>query len=1230
MSSFNIDSPIKELGILLGIFTENSDGTLAFNSSWFNDPMSYVQSTFGSNPATLFNLLDACLPTTYYGDSNGFWHQIASGDGISSASFYVVTPPVGSNVIGFGIQCTLFTEDLVMEFKAYMPMIQATASGCSFVLGSTANPVNLSVKVSNMANGFTLSFATNNMTFESFEYIIFISQSGGAPSITSNIYVDGISTTTTFSPTAADFISGIVNHLLTMEDVKSFLASRLIGNCTVGNLLAALQLLQLPAAGSGGTTGNYTINSNFNTILTTPPITYLRQVFDSLLEQDIVSMPIGLGTFSIVKSSNINGSKYGFNFQFPDIELFGAPNSQNPTIVLQLGSWVAGETTNTSWLGRTIPGYKSRPGINIYLLEDNGSGFQLSPSFEAVSIGVDILPSASLSTQGIINFTNFSLGFVQIRCMIQSPSLLDSNWQTGVCILFGDVGIPLGQTLNNTTGSSNPVAQNLLASRGGNQSTGTSGDAVNPSFSVSLSTAQTNNGYFAPAIQLYDEAYNLSNQVWLPVQRSFGPLQCDSIGVNWNNTTGNLVLLFNGSVALPSFTVRLIGLQVQIPISNAGSVANYTLDLDGLDLHLKSGTTEIKAALNKTVNGTTISYEGQALIKVGRFLISAQGAYTTLSGQPSLFIFACLNTPLGGPPVFFVEGLAAGFGYNRDLILPEVDQVDQFPLIAGMSATSLNPITESTSLNQAMGVMGDWVPPSVGKYWLAAGLTFSSFKTIETRALFALKLGQSPQFSLTGISVFQLPKQPAGTVYANVEIGFVAVFNPEEGYFSAIAQITSRSYLFSQNCRLTGGIAFKTWYNGPHKGDFVLSVGGYHPAFSKPDYYPSVPRLGFQWPISQQIQISGGCYFALTPSCAMAGGWLNASYSDNVLGGELSASFNVNTDILIRWKPFNFLAHFGISINAAFSYDVAWWTVTKRAQIGADLEMWGPPVGGKFKVKYSVVSITIDFGAPISSLPSTVDWSTFQSSLPAAANIISAAPGKGLISTANDSSGNEIWTVSNADFEFRIESAIPISQCTLSGSGVNSVQYSGSGINIRPMGAQGINSTLSVSISNASGTMNWNQWQVINNTAALPEALWGVPLSDNNQPGPSANLVSGLFTGLSTIKPVPNAMTGAIECSYSNFLIPVFSGVNPGLLPLSATEEPYQTAIATDTKSTDIIATTITTQQVVNQRNQVFNMLNSFGVGVTTNEALTHFATDINTIFQVNPMIGEPGSQLAA
>ena len=73
-------------------------------------------------------------------------------------------------------------------------------------------------------------------------------------------------------------------------------------------------------------------------------------------------------------------------------------------------------------------------------------------------------------------------------------------------------------------------------------------------------------------------------------------------------------------------------------------------------------------------------YNGVALLKMQELSLSAIGSYAYVNGKPSLFIYAALNYPLGGPPFFFVTGVSMGFGYNRALKMPSVSKVLEFPV----------------------------------------------------------------------------------------------------------------------------------------------------------------------------------------------------------------------------------------------------------------------------------------------------------------------------------------------------------------------------------------------------------------------------------------------------------------------------------------------------------------------------------------------------------------------
>ena len=237
------------------------------------------------------------------------------------------------------------------------------------------------------------------------------------------------------------------------------------------------------------------------------------------------------------------------------------------------------------------------------------------------------------------------------------------------------------------------------------------------------------------------------------------------------------------------------------------------------------------------------------------------------SDPPSMFAFVFVDVPIGGPPAFFVTGLGGGFGVNRSLELPPIDKVEKFPLVAAASK-STNPFGPDPKIPDFIQGMGDAVRVAIGQNWIAAGVRFTSFKILDSYALLTVAFGTRFQVGLLGLSTVKVPPLAPEPV-AEAHLALRAVYDPGEGIVSVAALLTPDSYILSKDCRLTGGFAFYAWFGGDNEGDFVVSLGGYHPAFDRPSHYPIVPRLGLSFSLGP-LKVAGQAYFALTPSSFMA------------------------------------------------------------------------------------------------------------------------------------------------------------------------------------------------------------------------------------------------------------------------------------------------------------------------------------------------------------------------
>jgi hypothetical protein len=455
--------------------------------------------------------------------------------------------------------------------------------------------------------------------------------------------------------------------------------------------------------------------------------------------------------------------------------------------------------------------------------------------------------------------------------------------------------------------------------------------------------------------------------VWRIVGTSLGPVYVAAVGVGYAG--GQVLLGVTGSLNLSVVELTLVGLRVGIPIAaltDPGRLSEMTFALDGVGVEVHAPGITVGGALIRTGD----RLDGAALVSAQGTSINLLASLTqTAQGQPSVFMYGVLNRALGGPSFFYVTGLAAGFGYNRDFIEPAVEAVRDFPLVRSALGHGAQPesiadmvkLLEDPETEQAFPVRG-------GSMFLAAGVKFTSFKVVESFLLLAVILGpQATTVLLLGTSRLELPPKlpttaaPAPPVppVAVINLALRAKYEIERGRLEVLGLLVG-SYILSEACALTGGFAILAYFkddpiSGARAGDFVVTVGGYHPHFVPPTWYPVVPRLALTWRVDEHLYVKGSAYFALTPNAAMAGGNLDACWQY----GGLSARFTLSADFLIQWRPYHYEASFGMGVRGRLQ----WGPFDFSVNLHADIELYGPPFGGTATLDLGVVSKTIEFGA---------------------------------------------------------------------------------------------------------------------------------------------------------------------------------------------------------------------------------------------------------------------------
>ncbi len=534
-----------------------------------------------------------------------------------------------------------------------------------------------------------------------------------------------------------------------------------------------------------------------------------------------------------------------------------------------------------------------------------------------------------------------------------------------------------------------------------------------------------------------------NNATWFSLQKSFGPLHFNRVGVQYQDAA--VWFLLDAALSLAGLTLSLDGLAVGSPLTPFAP----EFQLRGLGLDCQSGPLEIGGSFLHTKqtlpNGTRYDeYDGAAFIKTEELTISALGSYALLGGNPSLFIYAVLDYPLGGPSFFFVTGLAAGFGYNRSLTVPAINQIAQFPLVAE-AVSGATPPQSINDIGNELAKLEQYIHPEVGETFFAVGIRFTSFKIIDSFVLVTVAFGNELEVNVLGLSTLILPTpipdEPPVTPLAVVQMAVKASYIPAQGFLGVSAQLTSASYVLSNSCHLTGGFAFYSWFAGEHNGDFVQTLGGYHPSFVVPAHYPTVPRLAYSWQVDSQLSIKGQAYCALTASALMAGMQIQANWDS----GNLRAWFSASFDFLISWKPFHYDISAHVNLGASYTF---WFfgTQTISFDVGADLHIWGPEFSGTAHINLSIISFDVSFGANSAHTPTPIDWVTFKKSfLPADTNVAGISVKAGLLNkTGQDES--DLGVLDPKTFSLVTNSVVPSTSSRIAtGQDITAASTTGNG-----------------------------------------------------------------------------------------------------------------------------------------------------------------------------------------
>ncbi len=670
---------------------------------------------------------------------------------------------------------------------------------------------------------------------------------------------------------------------------------------------------------------------------------------------------------------------------------------------------------------------------------------------------------------------------------------------------------------------------------------------------------------------------------WKDIGKKLGPVALSRIGVAYKE--GNVQLLLDSSTTMGPLSIDLMGLNLKCPINNPRDI---TPGIKGLGLKLNKPPLKVGGAL--LVDGD--KYTGSAVAKIKDLNLNLLGSYTKINGNDSLFLFGRASKAFGGSPAFFVKEISAGFALNRKLTMPTFETIDQFPLL-------------NSKPDQNIGeLFNKWISVEEGANWFALGVKFTSFEIAESKVLVILSMGRQLKVNFVGNSVISLPKK--GEKFAHVVIDLLGELNPDEGFLGVEGRLRPESFVLDSRCNITGGFAYYSWFKGAHSGDMVFTVGGYHPKFKVPSHFPKVDRLQINWQISNNISAKGEAYFAMTSAHAMGGGRLELSYST----GNLRAWLSFKSDFFLQWEPFYYEAEIGIRVGASYKLKVwtPFGTINKAfsTELGAKLSITGPPMAGKVKVSWAIISFTVSFGR--AEKPEPVKWGAFKEKL---------LPGKGsevcqiqvidgLTGTVKPKQSTEQMVIRPDEFKMRIESYIPVSK--IDGLGIDSLSKTSANVlHIRPMQADIESSILNIKVTRVrlNGGENENVSDLILSEFKrdIPDALWGKE-KGVDRPG----VLKGHLVGM-------ELKASLAKNNLEKIIIPDFDRIESALrIEVKRDEQAY--IVCSDFQS---IIKKISQAAMLNKRNQLHRTLSVAVDGELFNDKLEKLASNANKLFSSQP-----------
>ncbi|MEQ1638718.1 MAG: DUF6603 domain-containing protein [Methylococcales bacterium] len=402
-----------------------------------------------------------------------------------------------------------------------------------------------------------------------------------------------------------------------------------------------------------------------------------------------------------------------------------------------------------------------------------------------------------------------------------------------------------------------------------------------------------------------------------PVHLEFGPFKVSAIGIELRliNETMFICDISGGLKLGPiSASVESIGIKAEIHKSNKGVLGEYDLNLGfkppkGVGIAINANV--VKGGGYLYFNFEKEEYIGALQLTINNLIsLKAIGLITTrmTDGSKGFSLLMIITAEFGSPIQlgfgFTLSGVGGLLGFNRSMLLQ--------PLAEGVRTGAVNSVMFPTDVvANAPRIISDlqaFFPVHEGIFLIGpmAKLGWG------TPNLITLSLGiiiEIPgNIAILGVLKVVLPDEESALLVLQVNFIGAIEFDKKRAWF--FASIFESRILFITIEGEMGVLV--AWGNDPN---FVVSVGGFHPAFSAPPLpFPEPRRLNLSILNTDYARIRVEGYFAVTSNTVQFGANVELFFGFDSVKVEGQLVF----DALFRTPPLYFI----ITISTSLSVQV--------------------------------------------------------------------------------------------------------------------------------------------------------------------------------------------------------------------------------------------------------------------------------------------------------------------